>query len=224
MSIPNPHKAKFVLFEGIDGSGKSEQYARTQNFLRASFPKIAVKYAKEPDDRHSTGKEIYDILGGKHPGYKLERMQPYHMQAFYIENRMWNYRENIIPSLQKMAHVLQDRGVASSFCYGAKNPKEFYDLMGLHNRVFSAAQVPFFWPDLILIYDVPAQVAVKRMLKGGKKLDKFETESKLKLVRQNYLAFTSAYPNCVVIDGIQKPQDVFSVTKKHLMSLLELGA
>src|SRR3989344_66220 len=153
--IPNPHKAKFVLYEGIDGSGKSEQYLRTQTYLKAYFERLAVRYLKEPDRNRPIGKAIYDILSGQHPDYDLGKMRSYHMQAFYIEDRMGNYRENIIPSLQSMTHVLQDRGMVSSFCYGAQGPDEFSDFMGLHNRVFSAAQVPLIWPDLVLIFDIP---------------------------------------------------------------------
>lgn len=220
--IPNPHKCKFVLFEGIDGSGKSQQYARFQNLMRTFFPKVATAYAKEPDENLPIGKEIYQILNGTHPHYNLQKMQPFHFQAFYIENRMWNYRQNIIPSLQNGIHLVQDRGMASSFCYGAQSPDEFYDFMGLHDRVFSAAQMPLFWPDLILIFDVPAEVAVARMQASGKELDQFETVEKLKRVRDNYHAFAGAYPNCVIVDGTPKEEEVFVQTKNHLLPLLDL--
>ena len=221
--IPNPHKCRFILFEGIDGSGKSQQYTRFQNLMRAFFPQIATAYAKEPDERRSIGKVIYEILNGRHPTYNLQQMQPYHFQAFYIEDRMWNYRMNIIPSLQNGIHLLQDRGVASSFCYGAQSPAEFYDFMGLHDRIFSAAQMSFFWPDMILIFDVPAEVAVERMKASGKQLDQFETVEMLKRVRDNYRAFAETYPNCVVVDGTAKEEDVFIQTRTHLLSLLGLS-
>src|SRR3989344_2590931 len=154
--IPNPNKSKLIVFEGIDGSGKSEQYSRIQHYVQAYLPRVSVKYCKEPDVNRPIGKEIYDILEGKHQEFKLENMKAFHMQAFYIEDRMSNYRDNIIAGLQKGSHVMQDRGVPSSLCYGSETPNDFYDFMGLHDRVFSAAQVPFFWPDLILIFDVPA--------------------------------------------------------------------
>jgi len=220
--IPNPYKSKFIIFEGIDGSGKSEQYSRLQSLLKEDFAKVKVVYPKEPDFKRPVGKTIYQILLGEHPEYQLRRMQPYHFQAFYIEDRMSNYRQNIIPALQDGMHVIQDRGAASSICYGVKGAGEFQDLLGLHDRVFSAAQVPFIWPDLILIFDIPSDLAVKRMLNGGKKLDKFETKAKLSAVRKNYLAFAKKYPNCAVIDGTPDAAKVFAKTKKLLLPLLGL--
>jgi dTMP kinase len=218
--IPNPYKSKFVLFEGIDGSGKSEQYIRFEKFMKAYFPRVALRYCKEPDKDRPVGKQIYEILDGKHEEFSLEKMRPFHMQAFYIEDRMQNYRDNIIPGSESGCNIMQDRGVPSSLCYGATSPDEFYDFMGLHNRVFSAAKVPFFWPDLIIIYDIPAEVAVQRMIEGGKKLDKFESVAKLSVVRENYLEFAKLYPNCVVIDGLPEVQEVFKATKAHLLPLL----
>ncbi len=220
--IQNNHNAKFVVFEGIDGSGKSDQYDRIRNFMNSNFPEVVVKYSKEPDVNRPTGKSIYDILNRKHPEYDLKKMRSYHMQAFYIEDRMCNYRENIIPSLQNKIHVFQDRGMASSFCYGAKRPDEFYDMMGLHDRVFSAAKVPLIWPDLILIFDVPVEASLKRMRTGGKKLDQFETLRVLKRARKNYLSFAKIHSNCVVIDGTPKEEKVFTQTKTHLLACLGL--
>ncbi len=219
--IPNNHKTKFIVFEGIDGSGKSSQYELLKKLLASRYPKLSAVYPKEPDKNRPIGNEIYRILNNQHPAYQLAKMRPYHMQAFYIEDRMFNYRENIIPALQQGQYVIQDRGVASSFCYGAKNPDEFYDFMGLHDRVFSAAQVPFIWPDLILIFDIPAEVALKRMTKTGKIKDGFEQKKKLRLVRRNYLAFAKKYSNCVVVNGIFPETEVFEKTKSYV--LLTLG-
>lgn len=210
--IPNNHKAKFIIFEGIDGSGKSSQYDLLRKHLASNYPNLPAVYPKEPDKNRPIGNEIYQILKGQHSAYQLDKMRPYHMQAFYIEDRMFNYRENIIPALQRGIHVIQDRGVASSFCYGAKSPDEFYDFMGLHDRVFSAAQVPFIWPDLILIFDIPAETAIKRMTKAGKIKDGFEQKKKLELVRSNYLAFAKKYPNCVVVDGKPSGEKIFKKT------------
>ena len=222
--IPNPFKAKFILFEGIDGSGKSQQYLRFQNFMNAYFPGISVDYLKEPDKDRPIGAEIYQIIKGKHLQHDLQRMSSYHLQAFYIEDRMINYREGIIPALMRGSHVAQDRGVASSFCYGSEATNEFADLMGLHDRIFSAAQMPFLWPDIILIFDVPVGVARERMIKSGKELDQFETTDKLSRVRENYIAFAETYPGCVVIDGTPNEQTIFSQVKTHLVSTLALDS
>lgn len=216
--LPNPYKSKFILFEGIDGSGKSEQYSRIQEAVKNH--KAKVLYSKEPDSKRPVGKIIYEILNGKNKTYQLDKMADFHIQSFYIEDRMDNYRENIIPGLEQGRHIFQDRGIPSTISYGSKDKKQFYDFMGLHDRVFSAGRIPFIWPDLILIFDVPPKVAIQRMEKGGKKLDKFEHLGKLKKARENYLAFAKMYPNCVVIDGRPSLEEVFKETKNNVFKLL----
>src|SRR5262245_10233667 len=148
--IPNPHKTSFITFEGLDFSGKSTQYARIQNYLMANHKQLPVVYTKEPDDTIPSGKEIYQILRGEHPKYKIDDLDSFHMQAFYMKNRMINYRDKIIPGLQAGKHDLQDRGVASSICYGSRSPRDFCGFMGMHDLIFDAAGVPFFWPNVII--------------------------------------------------------------------------
>ena len=145
------------------------------------------------------------------------------MQGFYIKDRMHNYRDNIIPALQSGMHVLQDRGAPSSLSYGSEDPSEFYDFMGLHELVFSAALVPLFWPDKILIFDVSVEVAMERKKKTNKPFDAFELADVLTRARNNYLAFAVQYPNCVVIDGTPPPEEVFVETKKLVLPLLGLS-
>lgn len=221
--IQNPHKTSFVVFEGIDMSGKSTQFARLQRALMACHQDVPVIYTKEPDASRPIGKEIYNILNGKSDHHQISKMQPFHMQTFYIEDRMNNYRDNIIPALQNGKHVLQDRGIASSLCYGSDGPEEFYDFMGMHKRIFSAGLVPFFWPDAIVIVDVPAEVAVERGRKAGKTLDVFENPEKLARVRTNYLAFANMYPNCFIVDGTQEEIEVAKQIQSKVFPIMGIN-
>lgn len=223
--ILNPHRSKLILFEGIDGSGKSEQYNRLKTFMRAYFPDIKIAYTKEPDVNRPTGGTIYQILKGQNSEFKFSEMASYHMQAFYIEDRIEDYRDYTIPNLQNGFHDFKDRGMPSSFCYGSDSSREFHDFLGLHNRVFSAAKVPLIWPDLTLIYDVPAELAIERMKRSGKQLDVFEQKNKLKMVRKNYHDFAKfpEFPNCTIIDGSLSMEEVFIETKRLVLPLLGLS-
>lgn len=223
--IPNPHKSKLIVFEGVDGSGKSEQYNRLKTFMKAYHPEVKVAYTKEPDINRLMGAAIYEILKGEHKYWKIDKMPPYLMQVFYIEDRIEDFRDFTIPNLQNGFHDLKDRGMASNLCYGAQTTSEFYDFLELHNRIFSAAKVPLIWPDLTLIYDVPAELAVERMKQGGKELDAFEQINKLELVRKNYYALSQLpeFPNCKIIDGSLSVEEVFTETKKLVLPLLGLA-
>ncbi len=220
--IPNPHKTAFLTFEGIDFSGKSTQFERLKKFLTTNYPDLPVIYTKEPDINRPSGKEIYQILNGEHPIYNINNMEPFHMQAFYMKDRMINYRDNIIPGLQGHSHVLQDRGPASSLCYGSSGAKDFHGFMGMHDLIFSAAAVPLIRSDLTLIFDVPADVAIARGKESGRKMDALEDLGTLTRVRNNYLEFAKQYPNCAVIDGTKDEQTVYQEVLFLISPLLRI--
>lgn len=223
---PNPYAGKLIQFEGIDASGKSGQFTRLKNFLQAFHQKQFRKtfFTKEPDVDHPSGREIYDILHDKLETIKIADLHPFEMQSRYFRNRIWHYRTKVLSNLAKEFHVVSDRGVAS-MCFGVSSPAEFKPLMGIQEQAFLGADVPFIWPDVILIYDVPADVTRQRMLEQGKELDAFEKDLDFQMrVRENYLAFAKEYPNCHVIDGSGQPEEIFARTKEILTPILGLSA
>lgn len=222
--INNPYAGKLIHFEGIDASGKSDQFTRWKNFIQAYHESQFRKmfFTKEPNVEHPSGKEIYDLLSRNHPTLKIDDLHPFEIQSRYFRNRIWHYRARVIPNLAKEFHVISDRGVGS-LCFGVSSPTEFKPLMGIQEQAFLGAEVPLIWPDAILVYDVPADVARQRMLEQGKKLDAFEINLNFQMkVRENYLAFAKQYPNCHVIDGSGQPEEVFTKTKEVLVPILRL--
>ncbi len=221
----NPYFGRYVCFEGIDASGKSEQFKRFERWFQAYHEPQFRKtfFTKQPDVDHESGREIYELLQKRHSTLNIEDLHPFEMQSRYFRNRIWHYRVKVIPNLAKEFHVISDRGVGS-ICFGVYLPDEFEPLMGIQEQAFLGAEVPFIWPDTILIYDVPADVARQRMLEQGKELDAFERDLNFQMkVRDNYLAFAKEYPNCYVIDGSDQPEEVFVRTKEILAPLLGLS-
>lgn len=222
--ISNPYSARYICFEGIDASGKSSQFTRFKTWLQAYHVKYFEKifFTKEPDIDHPSGVEIYDLLLGRHETLKMENIHPFEFQSRYFRNRTWHYRVKVLANLAKEMHVISDRGVAS-MCFGVSSPVEFKPLMGIQEQAFLGAEVPFIWPDAILVYDVSADVARARNVASGKELDAFEKNLEFQMrVRENYLMFEKHYPNCHVIDGSGQPEDVFTKTKEILVSVLGL--
>lgn len=221
--IANPfHPAKFISFEGIDGSVKSEQFTRVKHFLRAYRKDIKWKETKEPTDQ-PLGQEIYQILLGTHPTVSLENIHPHDFQElYYFQDRIWDYKHRIIPDLNSGWHVLVDRGPVS-VVFGAEDDRDLGPLMEKQEQTFSKANTQFIWPDLILIYDVDIDIAIHRLKKKGRKLDKFEEREKLQRVRENYLAFAKMYENCVVINGNLGENEVFMQAKPHIFHCLDIN-
>lgn len=215
----NPFSAGFVTMEGIDASGKSKQYQMLKEHLESALHGLAL-YTKEPNVDHQSGRDIYDILQGRHATLKFEDLHPFEMQAHYFRNRIWHYAERIIPALADGRPVLSDRGVAS-MCFGVSGPDEFRPLLEIERLAFEGASLPFIWPDLIVIYDLPADVARKRMEAANRDLDGFEKNVSFQMrVRENYLAFAERYPNCVVIDASGTPEEIFRETKRVILPVL----
>lgn len=219
--LPNPYLGKLIIFEGIDGSGKSEQFRRAVTVIRAYHPEIKFFETKEPT-QESSGVKIYDILFGRHPHFKLEAMHPFDMQELYFEDRIVHYKQIIIPKLVNGIHVISDRGVASKV-YGVNSAYDFTELAKLEENMFKQTNVPYLWPDAILIYDVPVLVAMARLKAKNVELDKFEQEQNLARVRQNYLEFTRRFPNCHIIDGNADPTTVFVETRRTLGRILGIS-
>lgn len=218
MPTKNPYVGRFISFEGVDGSGKSSQLTRWKNYLQAYYEALFRKtfFTKEPNVEHPSGREIYNLLQERHPTIKIGDMHPFEMQSYYFRNRAWHYRARVIPYLAKDFHVVSDRSSAS-ICFGVSSPADFKPLIGIQEQVFLAAEVPFIWPDAILIYDVSADVARERGKDQNKTPDAFERDINFQMkVRDNYLAFAAQYPNCHIIDGSGRPEEVFVRTKEVL--------
>ena len=221
---PNPYAGKLIQFEGINASGKSGQFTRLKNYLQA-FQKAQFRkthFTKEPNVSHPSGREIYQLLQGKHPAISIVDLHPFEMQSRYFRNRVWHYRVEVLSYLSKEFNVISDRGVAS-MCFGVSSPTEFKPLMGIQEQAFLGAEVSFIWPDVIVIFDVSAEEASKRMQEQGKEKDAFERDLEFQMrVRENYLAFAKQYPNCHIVDGSGQPEEIFTKTKEILIPILGL--
>lgn len=219
MMIKNPYPGRFITIEGIDGSGKSDQFKLIRNDLLAA-PNINVVFTKEPPN-NEVGVEIYDILRKNHPTIKLSDLSRLEMQRKYFLARRMQYQDLNIPVLRAGVHVVSDRGVLS-VAYGLKDITELDHFSSIQQGMFDYHRVPLITPDLNLIYDVDIDVAIERLKKKNRALDEFEQKSILEPTRTNYLAIAQKIPNCIVIDGMPPIEEVFKETKKHIYNLLGL--
>ena len=210
----NPYlRSSFVVFEGVNGGGKSTQAEKSHAWHVQTAPDIRTvltkePYTKTPDGRpvHS-GNEIYQILRGEHKRTRLAEVTPEAFQRyFYFPNRISHHLEVVIPSLEEGALVLSDRGLAS-VCFGAQSVGALYYLMAEQLAMYETVKLP--WPDAIIIYDVPAEVAMQRMRDSGKALDGHESLEIQERVCENYRVFARNWPNCHIVDGTASAEEVF---------------
>jgi len=102
----------YILFEGVDTSGKSTQATLLQNCLKDSI------LTKEPGGT-SLGLTIRDLV--LHQGVGSHKSELF----LFLADRSEHFKEVILPNLDKT--IISDRGLVSGISYALANHKD-YDL------------------------------------------------------------------------------------------------
>lgn len=204
----NPYPNPFIVIEGIDGCGKSTLIEGLQKWDKKNG--IGAIFTREPTDG-DWGKIVRDILDNHGYDVNGDKVHSKGLQALYIKDRL-EHRKNEVAFLQKYS-IFSDRDFVSTFAYGMASGLAFHWVIGTHEDILGDY---FFVPDLVIILDLPAEEAIKRIKKSGKEADYFEKLEFLKKVRDHYLAFPRLideyYPNialhCAVIQASQPPKKI----------------
>ncbi len=204
----NPYKYPFIAIEGIDGCGKSTLIEGLQKWDNENG--IGAIFTKEQTNGE-WGRKISLILGNNGRNSRGEKVSSEDLQIFYIRDRL-PHRCNEAVFLEKYP-IISDRDFPSTIAYGMAGGLDSHCILRKHEEILGDY---FFVPDLVIIPDLPAEEAIKRIKKSGKEADYFEKLEFLKLVRNGYLAFPrlmqEIYPRVgmdIVVDAMQSPEKVF---------------
>jgi len=198
-------RGQFIVFEGIDGSGKSTQSQMLSDYLVSKGRKVHM--TRQPSDRF-VGKAIREVLE------KRQVVPPQSLAAMFLADRYDHIlgEGGILSYLESGVDVICDRYFWSSFAYHGLD-MEIPFVIDLHKEIFE-----LLMPDITFFIDLQPADAIARIAKRSAQRDLFEKESLLTTIRQNYtFAFEQiADAKIVKIDGNQ------SVEKVHgdLVSLL----
>ncbi|WP_395825183.1 dTMP kinase [Collimonas sp.] len=152
---------KFITFEGIDGAGKSTHIGFVADLLRAHG--VNVVTTREPGGT-ALGEALREVLLHQKMHLETEAM-------LMFAARREHLAQVIEPALGRGDWVISDRFSDATFAYqggGRKLPLTKLD--ALEQWVH-----PHLQPDLTLLFDVPLEVA-RRRLDATRTLDKFEQE------------------------------------------------
>jgi len=213
--IPNPYPGIFIVFEGIDGCGKTEQLERTFQWLSKTraegkiSPRNIIK-TKEPTNGYF-GQRIREELN-KPRGFHLT--DPFGFQAWFACDSKEHLRKVIIPSLEIPGSIVLSDRFRPSMVYGDRFIGDLEKLMEMNRQIIGE---DFIWPDAIFIFDVSIPTAMERLKKRAKKLDGHEREVLLKAVATRYRTFAKTYPNCHLIDANGTSEEVFEEVKKVIL-------
>lgn len=158
---------KYVLIEGIDGSGKS-------TIARHIYTKAAHRV-----DAHS----IFEPTEGSYGAEARRRIDTGEYESLselfdlFLNDRKINFSRVITPYLKQGRMIVQDRGFLSSAAYQSSNLNEVSDLIDRH-----AKEEWFRFPDQLIFLDCDPVKAVQRLTERGKtaSVDKIDTLSSLR--------------------------------------------
>lgn len=188
----NYYPGKFIVFEGLDGSGKTTQVKSLGAFLKAK--KYNVIFTKEPTKDNVFGRKIESVLNHK---IKLSSLQ---LQINFTKDRDWHLKKIIEPALKEGKVVICDRYFFSTFAYGGID-LSIEKLIKLNDR--------FLLPDLTIFIDVGPKECIKRILKrrDDSRISFFEKQKKLEKVYQNYKLLNERFP-IEFVDGERSKKQV----------------
>ncbi|MCD6568605.1 dTMP kinase [bacterium] len=207
-------KGKLIVFEGIDGCGKSTILQEVKEALRSlGFPVVSTR---EPGGTNCpVAEEIRKILL-----YSPEPLYPETEMLLFAASRAQHTQKFILPKLQEGYIVLSDRYLWSSLAYQGVGRKLGIELV----RIINTPAVKEVSPDIIFLFDVPASVAWKRTKKRIKKqkYDRFEKEGIRfqETLRGAYLELAHKNPKAVVVDATLPAGEVAKIVFKKILQLL----
>lgn len=197
MSLDRP--GRLVVFEGIDGLGKSTQLRRMANRLRAAG--LPVRTSREPTDG-PWGTELRasaraDRLGLDEELHLLRLDRRHHVDACL---RPWLAAGDI---------VLLDRCHWSTAAYQGARGADPAALLREFDAFFPA-------PDRVYLFDAPVEVALARIHGRDGTPDAFEEAGNLARIRAIY--HTIDAPGRVLIPADQAPDLIEALLWKDLTS------
>lgn len=202
--IKNSYQGKFIVVEGLDGSGKSAQIDLVINYLKEKGKEVVV--TKEPTIESKAGRKIKQALR------KEIVVEPLELQKLYVQDRKEHLENKVIPALKKGNFVVSSRYAFSTFAYGYSD--------GLDVNLLVELNKEFLLPDLTIVVDVNPESCIQRIEGRGEPKELFEQKEKLAKVNEIYKKLPEMFENVVMINGERPIPKVFEDVKKEVNKLL----
>ncbi len=183
-------KGILIVFEGIDGSGKSTQAEiLLERLQEEDFDAV---YFREPS-KGKWGRKI------KKKALHSDSLSPEEELDLFQKDRRENVEKNLKPALKKKRVVILDRYYYSTIAYqGAKGIDE--KMIRRMNEEFVVE------PDLVFIFDIDPQKGLERIENRKKKDKLFEREDYLVKVREIFRSFKGE--KFVHIDALKSKEEI----------------
>ncbi len=196
-------KGFFIVFEGIEGSGKTTQAILLSEKLK--HKDYYVIQTKEPGGT-KFGEKIRNILLHEDDISEITEL------LLFLADRKEHIEKLIIPSLENNKIVISDRYFYSTLAYQIGGRKLNEDIVKQLNYMIVGDWIP----DIVFYIDIDVEESIKR--KKHSKLDRIEREEFFFHIniRNEYLKMVNENKNFVLIDGKQHIEDVHHTICNYL--------
>ncbi len=155
-------EGKFIVIEGLDGSGKATQTEILREKLQSKGNRVTKLTFPDYDNPSSSLVKMY--LGGE-LGDKPYDVNAYAASAFYSVDRVASYLKFWKNDYETGAVILADRYATSNIIYQmSKLSKEEWDSFIKFQEDFEYNKLKVPKPDLIIYLDVEPDVSQKLLL------------------------------------------------------------
>ncbi len=222
---------KFIVIDGIDGSGKTTQTKLlAENLMQAGFD---IKIIDFPQYNTKSAGLVEEYLSGKYGS--LEKVGPYRASIFYACDRYdasfkikrWLKEGKIIISNR---YVMSNMGHQGSKIKNSLERKHFFNWLNqLEYEIFNIPR-----PDLNIILHLKPEIA-KALVDRRQRQDWFNKTSDihqadlnhLKRAEQTYLQIANSHPDCVIIEcanerEILPPAEINNLIFRQVINKLAL--
>lgn len=199
-------RGKYIVFEGIDGSGKSTlTKALSAALSDRKIPSVVFPF---PSRTGAIGKLVREVFEGR---AKVDRFA---MQYLMVADQV-DFEDKIDDELADGKNVILDRHASiSGFVYG----EEDHSIGEMHDIV-QVSQ--FVVPDMVFMVDVPIEVAhARRKGRGEAENPLYESDDleRLARLRHRYMAHVLTHDNAVTIDGTRSVEDIVNELLERIFS------
>src|SRR2546423_991245 len=218
----NFFQGKFIVFEGLDGSGQTTQAHLLTKWFMEKRNQFAY-YTKEPTDgpvgallKLVLSKRLFCAASNGNAAPR--RLDETSMALFFAADRADHLHNEVIPKLKEGVHVIADRYYLSSLAYQSVDTADYQWIKEINRNIIR--------PDLTIFLDVPPGICVKRMKTQRWHVELYEDLDNLERVRKNFLLAIEKSKTEVeqieIIDGHQPPKDVHKAVVQAVKNFLRL--
>ncbi len=208
-------KPFFIVFEGIEGSGKSFQSKKLFNKLKKN--KVDVLLTREPGGTKSAELIRNLILKDYFTRDREEKFDKYTDTLLYLASRNEHIKNKIKPALQKNKVVICDRFIDSTIAYQVYGKKvDIKFINNIHKKILQGVS-----PNIVFILKV-SSISSKKRLKKRKSKNRYDNfpQSFYKKAQKSFISIAKKRKNYYIFESSANDNSlenkIFNIIKRHL--------